>query len=97
MPEENRERRGRGRMVLHLSGRQVSQRQRSRDRDAFRSAYGGDFEPHHVRQNLLITSKDFRSLGLHKPTLFRLDLGNRKRLPWCEEYFVTQGYVVPKI
>jgi hypothetical protein len=36
---------------------------------------------------------DFRPAGLHKPTAFRLDLSNRKRLPWCEEYFITQGYV----
>jgi|SRR5712691_1078242 len=60
---------------------------------AVTAQYGGDFEAHHVSQNLLITAAECRDLGLHKPTVFRLDLGNRKRLPWCEEYFITQGYV----
>jgi len=60
---------------------------------AITAQYGGDFEDHHLPQNLLIGEGEFRALGLHKPTLFRMDLGNRKRLPWCEEYFVPQGYV----
>ena len=43
--------------------------------------------------NLLIREGEFRALGLHKPTVFKLDLRNRKRLPWAEEYFVSQGYL----
>lgn len=43
--------------------------------------------------NLVIDENEFRAIGLHKPTVFKFDLGNRKRLPWCEEYFVPQGYV----
>jgi hypothetical protein len=46
-----------------------------------------------VARHLLIGDGDFRAAGLHKPTVFKLDLSSRKRLPWCEEYFVTQGYV----
>jgi len=43
--------------------------------------------------HLMIGDGEFRGLGLHKPTLFKLDPQNRQRLPWAEEYFVTQGYV----
>jgi hypothetical protein len=46
-----------------------------------------------LADNLVIEAHEARSLGLHKPTVFKFDLGNRKRLPWCEEYFVPQGYV----
>lgn len=60
---------------------------------AVTAQYGGNFEDRHVPQNLLIGKAEFQALGLHKPTLFRLDAGNRMRLPWCEEYFVPQGYV----
>lgn len=45
-------------------------------------------------RDLVIDALEFRSLGLHKPTVFQLDPGNRKRLPWCEEYFVPPDYVV---
>ncbi|HUI13877.1 MAG TPA: hypothetical protein VL048_10470 [Xanthobacteraceae bacterium] len=44
-------------------------------------------------KHLLISNGEFRALGLHKPTIFQLDLGNRRPMPWAEEYFVTQGYV----
>jgi hypothetical protein len=44
--------------------------------------------------NLLIREGEFRALGLHKPTVFKLDLRNRQRLPWAEDYFVSQRYVV---
>jgi hypothetical protein len=44
-------------------------------------------------RDLMIMDRDFRSVGLHKPTIFQLDLGNRKRLPWSEKYFVTNEYV----
>jgi hypothetical protein len=56
--------------------------------------YGGDYEPHHIEGNLLLTMKEARAINLHKSMVFRLDLGNRKRLPWCKDYFVNQGYVV---
>ena len=55
--------------------------------------YGGDFNERDKHMNLHIGTHEFRDLGLHKETVFRFDLGNRKALPWCEEYFVTQGYV----
>lgn len=45
------------------------------------------------RSDLTIGKHEFRAAGLHKPTVFRLDLKNRKRLPWCERYFVPQEYV----
>jgi hypothetical protein len=44
--------------------------------------------------NLVIERHEFRALGLHKPTVFKFDLGNRKRLPWCGKYFVPQEYVL---
>lgn len=55
--------------------------------------YGGDFEAKNLPGNLLIVTQDVRMLGLHKATLFRMDLGNRRTLPWAEEYFVSQNYV----
>lgn len=55
---------------------------------------GADNVPEWRRTNhLLIGNGEYRALGLHKPTIFKLDLGNRKRLPWAEEYFVPQVYV----
>jgi hypothetical protein len=59
-------------------------------------AYGTGAEnvkPEDRTNHLLITDAEYRALGLHKSTVFKLDLGNRKRLPWAEDYFVTQGYV----
>lgn len=55
--------------------------------------YGGDYDDRHLPKNLVIGAGEFRPLGLHKPTLFRMDLRNRRTLPWAEEYFVTQDYV----
>jgi hypothetical protein len=46
-----------------------------------------------VQRDLLINPPEFVELGLHKPTVFQLDLGNRKRLPWAEKYFVPNEYV----
>jgi hypothetical protein len=43
--------------------------------------------------HLVISEIECGSLGLHKATVFKMDLQNRQRLPWAEEYFVTQGYV----
>jgi hypothetical protein len=55
---------------------------------------GADNVPQDRRANhLLIGATECRALGLHKPTVFKLDPGNRQRLPWAEEYFVTQGYM----
>lgn len=36
---------------------------------------------------------EYKALGLHKPTRFSLDLSNRKKLLWCEEYFVAPYYI----
>jgi hypothetical protein len=47
-----------------------------------------------VLRDLLINPPEFVALGLHKPTVFQLDLGNRKRLPWGKRYFVPNEYVV---
>jgi hypothetical protein len=44
-------------------------------------------------RNLLIPRSEYRALGLHKPTVFQLDVSNQRRMPWGEKYFVTQGYV----
>jgi hypothetical protein len=62
---------------------------------AVTAQYGTDKEkvpPSEYAGNLVI-DYGYRDLGLHKPTVFKFDLGNRKRLAWCEEYFVPQGYV----
>lgn len=56
--------------------------------------YGGSFSPEHMKDNLFIGAHQAGALGLHKSTVFRLDLSNRKRLPWSERYFVAQEYVV---
>jgi len=64
-----------------------------REIGALIAQYGGDFKLNHIPDNLHIAAGEFKSLGLHKATVFRLDLGNRARLIWCEEYFVPQGYV----
>ena len=37
---------------------------------------------------------EVHAAGLHKPTRFSLDPRDRKRLPWCEEYFVPPDYKV---
>lgn len=46
------------------------------------------------KKDLLIGAGDFRALGLHKPTVFELDLSHRKRLPWGDKYFVPNQYIV---
>ena len=59
-------------------------------------AYGTDAAnvPQAARTNhLLIRNGEHHALGLHKSTVFKLDIKNRRRLPWAEEYFVPQGYV----
>jgi hypothetical protein len=55
---------------------------------------GADNVPMHDRKgHLVIGEHEYHALGLHKPTVFKIDLQNRKRLPWAEEYFVPQSYV----
>jgi hypothetical protein len=46
-----------------------------------------------TNRDLLIREHACRSVGLHKATIFQLDLGNRKRLPWGDKYFVPNEYV----
>jgi len=61
---------------------------------AITAAYGTGAE--HVddlKGHLFIPHARAERLGLHKATVFKLDLENRKRLPWAEDYFVPQGYV----
>jgi hypothetical protein len=36
---------------------------------------------------------EVKAAGLHKPTMFSLDPGFRKQLPWSEEYFLSPEYV----
>jgi hypothetical protein len=45
-------------------------------------------------RDLIIDDRaEVRALGLHKATRFSLNPNDKKQLPWCEEYFVPQGYV----
>jgi hypothetical protein len=63
---------------------------------AITAAYGTGFENlarTELTNNLLIRGHECQKIGLHKETVFKLDLENRKRLPWAEEYFVPQGYI----
>ena len=46
-----------------------------------------------IAEHLYISRPECAALGLHNETVFKLDLANRKRLPWSAKYFVTQGYV----
>lgn len=60
------------------------------------AAYGTGLENCEIgdtRDHLVIPAEEAAALGLHKGTVFKLDVGNRKRLPWAEEYFVPQAYV----
>jgi hypothetical protein len=65
---------------------------------AITASYGTGLENVDIAElrqgHLLIPGAQAPRLGLHKATVFKLDLGNRKRLPWAEEYFVPQKYVV---
>jgi hypothetical protein len=63
---------------------------------AITAAYGTDADkvPQNERTNhLLIGNAEYRALRLHKPTVFKLDVRNRKRMPWSPDYFMPQGYV----
>jgi hypothetical protein len=53
-----------------------------------------NLELHEMVNNVVIEHHECRRLGLHKPTVFQMDLRSRKRLPWCVEYFVPQEYLV---
>ena len=83
------------RAVLVLDCRLMVDTRTGTEFTAVTAAYGTGKE--NVRDtdigHLLIGDSEFRAAGLHKPTIFKLDVSNRMRLPWCEEYFVTQGYV----
>jgi hypothetical protein len=55
----------------------------------------GQFDPEvHGEIDLILNRAEALSVGLHKATRFSLDLRDRKQLPWCEEYFTPQPYVV---
>jgi hypothetical protein len=59
------------------------------------AAYGTDADKVPVADrinHLLIGDSEYRALGLHKPTVFKLDLRNRKRVPWDDEYYMPQPY-----
>jgi hypothetical protein len=36
---------------------------------------------------------ELKAAGLHKPTMFSLDPGFRRRLPWSKEYFLSPDYL----
>jgi hypothetical protein len=67
---------------------------------AITASYGTGLENVDIEElrqgHLLIPTGQIQRLGLHKATVFKLDLGNRKRLAWAEEYFVPKEYVVSK-
>lgn len=84
------------RCVLVLDVRNFVDTRTNKEFAAITAAYGTGAEhctPDEWKKHLWIPSMEVEALGLHKPTVFKLDLGNRKRLPWASEYFVSQGYV----
>ena len=84
------------RCTLVLDVRLMTDARDEKEWAAVTVAYGTELEkvrPQDLLNNLIIPRTEYRALGLHKATVFKLDLGNRKRLPWAEDYFVTQGYV----
>jgi hypothetical protein len=84
------------RPVLVLDVRLMTDARDETEWAAVTVAYGTDAAkvPQAARTNhLLIRDTEYRALGLHKSTVFKLDVQNRKRLPWAEEFFVSQGYV----
>lgn len=55
--------------------------------------YGtGEFEPRHMKEDLVIMAMEYRALGLHKPTRFALSLNSRMQLLWASKYFVAPEY-----
>jgi len=85
------------RAVLVLDVRLMVDSQNENEWAAVTAAYGTGAEnvkAEHFKGNLLITAAECGLLGLHKATVFKLDPGSRKRLPWAEDYFVPQGYVL---
>lgn len=57
-------------------------------------SYGTGNTNSHADVDLIL--KDWpviKQCGLHKPTRFALDLGHKKHLFWCEEYFVPPDYL----
>ncbi len=58
-------------------------------------SYGtGEFEEGHKEIDLILDHAEARSVGLHKATRFSLDLRDRKLLPWRDDYFTPQPYMV---
>ena len=84
------------RCVLVLDVRPMIDQRTNKQFAAITAAYGTGAENVSVddlKQHLYIMGGEFAALGLHKPTVFKLDLQNRKRLAWSEEYFVPQAYL----
>ena len=84
------------RCVLVLDVRPMLDMRTDTEYAAITAAYGTDattVSAREIADHLYITGAEYEVLGLHKPTVFKLDLQNRKRLPWAENYFVPQGYV----
>jgi hypothetical protein len=46
------------------------------------------------QRDLIIEAHECRAVGLHKATRFSLNPRDRKWLPWSDEYFVPQEYVI---
>jgi hypothetical protein len=85
------------RAVLVLDVRLMIDARNENEWAAITVAYGTGAENvklEDIPHNMVIGPVEYAAAGLHKPTVFKLDLGNRKRLPWAEEYFVPKPYVV---
>lgn len=82
------------RCVLVLDVRLMLHEPTNTEYAAITATYGtGAEHVDDVSGHLLVPTARAELLGLHKATVFKLDVGNRLRLPWAEEYFVPQGYV----
>jgi hypothetical protein len=85
------------RCVLVIDVRRMIDDRTEKEYSLITAVYGTgkeNVDPSDLANNLVIESHEFRGLGLHKPTVFKFDLANRKRLPWCVEYFVPKEYVL---
>lgn len=83
------------RCVLVLDERRYIDDRTSEEFSLLTLAYGTgkeNVQPKDLADNLVIEAHEFRALGLHKPTVFKFDFRNRKRLAWCAKYFVPQSY-----
>lgn len=86
------------RCVLVLDTRPMVDTRTNTEYVAVTAAYGTGAENVAVSEigegHLLLPNLAATKLGLHKSTVFKLNLENRKRLPWAEDYFVPKEYVV---